>query len=219
VFLRDVLGGDEGPPAFRLAGRAWQVSHVDWKRGRCEVVPAEAGRVPTWMGQPTFLQGRLCAEMKQVLAEESAPAWLGPAAAAELNELRHDYAGLVEAGTTSIEEADDGIWWHTFAGGAVNRLLAEGLDVVGGGRWGAGNLSLRSRHAKSAAQAGELVERLQGLDWDEVAAQVAARVKHSLLSKFQICLPERLETKLIIARTVDVTGTKELLANTRIVLA
>lgn len=218
IFLRDVLE-DDGPPTFRLAGRAWQLSHIDWKRGHCDVIPAESGRVPTWMGQPTFLPGRLCAEMKRILASDSAPGWLGPPARAELTQLRHDYASLVEEGTTSIEQDEDVIYWHTFAGGAVNRLLADGLEAVGARRWSAGNLSLKAGHMESVTEAAHYIELLGALDWDEVAAHGAERMKHTLLSKFQVCLPARLETRMIMERTVDVEGTRALLASSRTVSA
>jgi ATP-dependent Lhr-like helicase len=58
---------------------------------------------------------------------------------------RRSYSGVLEEGTASLEDHPDGVQWHTFVGGAVNRLLAAGLERKTGKKWVAGNLSLRCR--------------------------------------------------------------------------
>ena len=59
--------------------------------------------------------------------------------------MRESYDGLLEEGAAPLEDQPDGVQWHTFAGGAVNRLLAAGLEQKSGKRWVAGNLSLRCK--------------------------------------------------------------------------
>lgn len=215
-FLRDVMSRDEGPAAFRLAGRAWKVTRVDWRRGICRVQPAEQGRVPSWLGQPSFLGGQLCAEMKHALADGELHPWLAPAAAAELDLLREDYEGLVAPASAALEHSDEGATWHTFAGGAINRLLAEGLEEASGRRWIAGNLSLRCPEAKSAAEAADAIDGLRNTDWDAVAVRAATRVSRSVLSKFEPCLPQHLEERLLVSRTVDIDGARRFLASHRV---
>ena len=86
-FLRTVMD-EEGGLCFRLAGRSWQVTQVDWDRGQVQVKPADKGRVPNWLGAPGWLAFEICQEMKRVLAAEDHPPWLSPSARLELSWLR-----------------------------------------------------------------------------------------------------------------------------------
>lgn len=220
TFLRaqgEARGGREGGPlCFRLAGRAWQVREVSFSRGTCQVTPAATGRVPSWLGPPLHLAQGLCAEMKAVLREEAEIPWLSPAAARELAALREGYAGLVEEGEAPLELSGGGVQWHTFGGGAINRLLAAGLDAVGGGRWAPGNLSLRLRDAPGLAAAAAAVEALKEVDWAALAAGEAALGPQEGVSKFAPCLPPELLGKLAVERLFDVEGAARLVRTTRV---
>ena len=195
-----------GPLSFRLAGRAWEVGHVDWSRGVLHVRPAEHGRVPSWLGLPGTLSLELCQVMRDVLVREGTEgAWLSPAAAQELQMLRGSYEGVL-AGGAPLEELPDGVLWHTFAGGAVNRLLAAGLELKSGKRWIAGNLSVRCKDLP-LARAREAVAELAGLGWEQVAADAARGMARGMVSKFQPCLPEDAEDRLLAERLLDLAGT------------
>lgn len=219
LFLRTAMDVGEGPGLFRLAGHAWQVTTIDWRRGIVRVTPATEGRVPTWLGTPSYLSWTLCQEMKRALAATETPRWLKSSAATELSLLREDYAGLVDESVAAIEGFEGTISWHTFAGGAINRLLAAGLEEAGGGKWTAGNLSLRAKDLDSVAAAAEVIAELREIDWVAVAAESVVQGARATVSKFQPCLPERLELKLLIERLVDVAGTREFLSSstTRVV--
>ncbi len=52
------------------------------------------------------------------------------------------------------------------------------------------------------------VARLIEVDWFAIAASTVASGARSTVSKFQSCLPERLETKLLVERLVDVDGAR-----------
>lgn len=135
----------DGPLCFRLVGRSWQVVHADWNRGVLRVEPADHGRVPSWMGQPGHLSMELCQAMMEVLIEGGCEdGVLAAGAQHEIAELRQGYGALLERGTAALESHEDGVRWHTFAGGAVNRLLAVALEGRTGASWVAGNLSLRA---------------------------------------------------------------------------
>lgn len=206
VWMHD---GQKGPLCFRLAGRAWEVvgGGIDWSKGVLQVRPAERGRVPSWVGIPGFLSTVLCQEMMAVLLAETAQeaGWLTPGAARELKDLRDGYEGVLELGTAPLEEQDEGVQWHTFAGGAVNRLLAAGLEKQTGLRWVAGNLSLRCKEIGLAA-AREAVAGLLALDWERVAAEAARGMTRGMVSKFQPCLPEDAEDRLLAERLLDLPG-------------
>ncbi len=207
----------EGPLCFRLAGRAWEVVATEWSRGVLRVRPAKGGRVPTWRGLPGRLSRQLCQAMMEVLSspgEESR--WLTHGAAQELAALRAGYAGLLADGTAPLEAGPDGIQWHTFAGGAVNRLLGAGLEAKTGDRWVAGNLSLRSQDIGLAA-AREGIRGLRELDWESVAMSAVHGMTRGMVSKFQPCLPGAAEDSFLVERLLDLPGTLQFLSDVEVV--
>jgi ATP-dependent Lhr-like helicase len=208
-----------GPLCFRLAGRAWEVAQPDWSKGVLHVRPAEHGRVPSWLGLPGVLSAPLCQAMMDVLLHEKQEAgWLTPAAAQELASMRGSYGGLLEAGTAPLEDQTDGVQWHTFAGGAVNRLLAAGLEARTAKKWVAGNLSVRCKDLPVTA-ASEAIRGLSGLDWESVAAGAARSMARGVLSKFQPCLPLEAEDRLLAERLLDLPGTLRFLGNVKVPMA
>jgi ATP-dependent helicase Lhr and Lhr-like helicase len=206
----------KGPLCFRLSGRAWEVGQIDWGKGVLHVRPAEHGRVPSWLGLPGVLSNALCQGMLDVLLHERQERmWLSPVAAAELAAMRDSYDGLLEEGTAPLEDHPDGVQWHTFAGGAVNRLLAAGLEQRSGKKWVAGNLSLRCKDIAFTA-AGDAIRSLADLSWERVAADAARSMARGMLSKFQPCLPEEAEDRLLSERLLDQPGTLRFLATVKV---
>ena len=59
---------EDGPPVLLLAGRAWRVAHLDWKRRRAYVEPAEDAGRSRWRGEGQFLGRELCGAIRRVLA-------------------------------------------------------------------------------------------------------------------------------------------------------
>lgn len=207
---------NKGPLSFRLSGRAWEVGQVDWSKSVLHVKPAEHGRVPSWLGLPGVLSMHLCQAMMDVLLREGEEAgWLSRTAALELASMRESYGGILEAGTAPLEDHPDGVQWHTFAGGAVNRLLAAGLEAKSGKKWVAGNLSVRCKDLPVTA-AREAIRGLADLNWERVAAGAARDMARGMLSKFQPCLPEDAEDRLLAERLLDHPGTLRFLASVKV---
>ncbi len=92
---------------------------------------------------------------------------------------------------------------------------------MGGGEWTAGNWSLKAKGAGSrdAVRARDAVEALRGLEWGEVAAAATDDPTLEEISKFQICLPEGLERRLVAARTYDAAGAGAFVQAHRVPLA
>jgi ATP-dependent Lhr-like helicase len=199
---------ERGALCFRLAGRAWEAGQIDWGRGLLYVQPAEHGKAPHWLGAPGLLSTSLCQEMRAALQEavQEEGLWLSRAAQVELRALRDSYDGLWDAGEAPLEEHSDGVQWHTFAGGAVNRLLAAGLEEVTKQRWLAGNLSIKAKGVAVVA-ARDALSELRAMPWERVAQRAARVMARSTLSKFQPCLPPEAEDKLVAERLLDVDGT------------
>jgi ATP-dependent Lhr-like helicase len=197
-----------GALCFRLSGRAWQVTRVELGKGVLHVVPAERGRVPNWLGFPGTLSTTLCQAMKEALETAGGEtAWLTRGAALELAALRESYAAILDRESAPLEDSPEGVTWHTFAGGAVNRLLAAGLEELTAKRWVAGNLSLRCSELPGSA-AREAIAGLGALEWDRVAAAAARGMARGVVSKFQPCLPEAAEDRLLAERLLDLAGTR-----------
>ena len=129
--------------------------------------------------------------------------------------MRASYEGLLEEGTAPLEDHPDGVQWHTFAGGAVNRLLAAGLEERTGKKWVAGNLSLRCKDVPVTA-ASDAIRALADLDWESVAAAAARDMARGMLSKFQPCLPEEAEDRLLAERLLDQPATLRFLASVKV---
>jgi ATP-dependent Lhr-like helicase len=202
----------QGPLCFRLAGRAWEVGQIEWSKGILHVRPGEHGRVPNWLGLPGTLSTELCQSIRDVLArgDESDLRWCTPSALRELAELRTSYEGLLEEGATPLESDTDGVTWHTFAGGAVNRLLAAGLQELSGKQWVAGNLSARCK-GMGLVEAKDALRGLASLDWEQTATQAARNMARGMVSKFQPCLPAEAEDQLLAERLLDLDGTTRFL--------
>ena len=198
---------ERGPLCFRLAAQAWQVVRADWAKGVLHVKVAEAGRVPTWLGQPTALSYGLCQEMRAVLVEGGPEAaWLSKPAAADLEATREGYRDVLDGERAPLEDQRDGVQWHTFAGGAANRLLASALEEKTHRRWTAGNLSLKAKDV-GLAEARAALEALRAVpDWHEVASRAAAGQARGLVSRFQPCLPVEAERRLLAERLLDAKG-------------
>ncbi|MSP17151.1 MAG: DEAD/DEAH box helicase [Myxococcales bacterium] len=209
---------NKGPLCFRLSGRAWEVGQIDWSKGVLHVRATEQGRVPNWQGLPVVLSHPLCQAMMNVLLHEDAEqesGWLTHTAATELAAMRESYAGLLEEGTAPLEDQPDGVQWHTFAGGAVNRLLAAGLEQSSGKKWIAGNLSVRCKELPVTA-ASEAIRSLAHVDWARVAADAGRDMARGMLSKFQPCMPEDAEDRLLAERLLDQPGTLRFLGNVKV---
>lgn len=217
-FVRSILGSPGGG-CFRLAGRSWQITEVQWSRAICHVTSAKAGRVPNWLGAPSMMSSELCAEIKRTLAEGSRHDWLSDSASVELEHLRGSYDGLVGEGEAPVEDDGETIRWHTFAGGTVNRLLAAGLTQVGAGEWTAGNWSLKCKTRSEGGEAVEQIRALAGVDFRALAEAESTSDVFEDLSKFQPCLPARMATQLVVERMFDPEGTRRFVAEHRVPLA
>ena len=190
AFFARLATWEEGPFCFRLGNRPWRVTHIDERRGICYVVPAESGRVPSWLGAPNDLSFEVCQEMKAALLDDTDPPWLGAAGLEELADLRAGYDRLLTPDGAPVEVTDDAVSWHTFAGGRANRLLAAALEARGGGRWVVGNLSLKARDAKGGAQVGDAIAAVREIDDWGAEALRAAGVMPAAEAKFDVCLPD-----------------------------
>lgn len=108
--------------AFLLAGQSWKPRVYDERAAVLTVAPSMGGRTIRWSGSKGEYSFSLAREMRALLTEAEPLAFLGPRAAALLQDLRSEYGYL---------ESDRPVGWRkgqqftveTWAGEAVNRAL------------------------------------------------------------------------------------------------
>jgi ATP-dependent Lhr-like helicase len=123
----------EGQPrVLALAGRAWVVTHVDWRRRTVHVAPSEGRGRSRWSGRGGAGLGReLAQSMRAVLLGEDPRVPLSRRGVAALERLRLDRASTVHADGSVLATDGDLSRWSTYAGSAANTSLAAALE--GGG--------------------------------------------------------------------------------------
>jgi ATP-dependent helicase Lhr and Lhr-like helicase len=215
VEARFLAGLDttSGPGSFMLAGRAWEVTTVEWDRGVCIVRPAPKGRTPRWQGEPRHLSYELCQAMRRVLMEDAGdPAW-SQRASAVMTTLRADYTFLDE-GAAPIIEAPERITWWTFAGGGANAILGQMLRHELGEKVVTTNTAIKLEEgaARSGAAFRHVLARWRSEGHPSLDdGRRFAEGSKQRISKFQICLPEPLFAELLVEKSVDLEGARKAL--------
>ncbi|MFI7394711.1 DEAD/DEAH box helicase [Streptomyces tendae] len=193
----------EGPRRLLLAGRSWQVTHIDFRRQRCFVTPVDEGGRARWagFGSERVLSFELARAARDVLLGEDPPVRLTGRAAARLAEAREAHLEAVHPGGTVITRRPDGdIHWWTWAGHRANATLTATMaPVVSPHRAHAHRIRLRDdvtvqEWSHAVAQAREGLT-LPEIDWHAVRGL-----------KFAEALPARLAEATLAARTVDERG-------------
>ncbi|WP_101831128.1 DEAD/DEAH box helicase, partial [Frankia canadensis] len=127
VLLTEVV---EGPRLLLLAGRNWRVTHIDWKRRRCFVEPADRGGRARWLASGDAATSfALARAMRDVLLGADPPVALTRRATRRLAAVRDEHLDVVHPGGTMIARTDDltDVHWWTWAGQRANRTLVASL--------------------------------------------------------------------------------------------
>ncbi|GAA0926831.1 DEAD/DEAH box helicase [Pseudonocardia zijingensis] len=212
TLLADTLGT---PRVLLLAGRAWLVTHVDWKRRRCYVESTDLPGQAKWSGQAGGLSFEITRGMREVLLGTDPPGViLSKRATAMLGQLReHDGNTINCHGTVLHQSADGDVHWWTWAGAAANRTLHASLDIVDP-KQRLGDRVLRLRH---------------GIDLHEAAAQLRESKAADLVDppvnpfalrglKFSAALPESLAVDTVARRLGDKYGASLVLQEDRAII-
>jgi ATP-dependent Lhr-like helicase len=121
---------DGQPRVLALAGRAWVVTHVDWRRRVVFVAPFEGRGRSRWSSSGgAGLSRQLAQSMRAVLLGEEPGVPLSRRGVAALERLRVERAATVNEAGTVITIDDTATRWWTYAGGAANTSLAAALEA------------------------------------------------------------------------------------------
>jgi ATP-dependent Lhr-like helicase len=120
----------DGPRAITLAGRAWQVNHIEWKRHRCYVEPSETRGRMRWFSLPLPLSYEMCQARREVLLGVNPPVRLTGRATDALAALRAERDAHVADGRSVVVRRGNDLMWWTWAGARANATLASALPSV-----------------------------------------------------------------------------------------
>jgi ATP-dependent Lhr-like helicase len=204
---------EPGKLTFTLGARVWNATHIDWDRAVAYVQPVESGQLATWFGQPLLLHRDMCQAICGVLTSKDEDPFWSKRARQTIDAQREGYEFLSQE-ALSLAEVPGGFQLWTFAGGRANQLLAKTLEELLGEKVTSHNLwvSFRERAGKSAVAIRQALERLRAEERpsEADALRLAARCARGRLSKFQPCLPSRLESAYLVSILLDADGASEI---------
>jgi ATP-dependent Lhr-like helicase len=192
---------DAGSPVLLLAGRAWRVNHLDWKRRRAYVEPAEDAGRSRWRGGGQFLGYQLCRAIRHVLAaDDISPHW-SRRAATRIASARAEYLWLAGGEDNVLASSGGEVAWWTFAGGRANAALAHGLAQETGLRVVGDNFAVRFPPHIATVAAGAALRGLLDTDPGGIVPALDDKAIDGL--KFSECLPPDVATRVARARVSD----------------
>lgn len=196
---------DGEPAILSLGGRAWQVTHIDYRHKRAHVVPSEYIGRSRWLGDSQPLSYQMCQAIRRILLGDGPKDEWSRRAAAEIEQALEETNCVAQNGLVIEVEKDKGrtVWW-TFAGLLANSQLA-GAFISCGSR--PDNLSITiSQVIMSAGLRQQLDVKSAGLETTSLGEDD--------LVKFQDCVPAPLLAKMHKSRSTDKQAVDATLAAT-----
>jgi ATP-dependent Lhr-like helicase len=201
----------EGPRIIVLAARAWEVTHVDWKRRRCYVEAAAESTKMRWTGEAAPLSFALCRAARDVAVGDVPEVTISKRATAALGDIRQAHAAVVSSrGTVVARERNDVHWW-TWAGARANATLIAALPSVADETQRMDNFRIR---LQGAGAANKLDEALHRVLWSDVVPAVSPAALGGL--KFAEVLPPRLAVATLAERLADKDAAQIVAAEPRV---
>ena len=188
-FHADARGG---PVILSLAGRSWQVGHIDWDRRTAQVTPADEFGKSRWLGESRPLSNRLCQAVRSVLLDSEARQWWSKRAKDQIGWARENAPAVApDATVVEIDPDRARVTWWTFAGLNANFELAASWP--GTARFDNFSVTLEGRIP---------LDRIQ--EWIRTESLVDPPHLDQLPHwKFHECLPPKLQKDSLLARLHD----------------
>ena len=189
-----------GPVVLLLAGRNWEVSHVDWDRRVAYVkATSEKGR-SRWIGPGIPLGFDLCRAIRRILDDGTLDIELSRRARTKLVEMHQHFSWVDTTATAIVRDTAGASRWWTFAGLRANTMLGE---LIGTHRLPTAreeNLSIRLQDGTGAE---DLKGRLDQVDAEAQEAVFPVTDEAVEALKFSACLPRELAERTLRARNSD----------------
>jgi ATP-dependent Lhr-like helicase len=186
--------------SFTLGAKAWRAVEINWKEATVRVEPIANAALARWQGTPQLLGWELCHAIRDVLASDTIDTEWSQRAQAKLAEIRatHD---LLTDGVQPLVADRYGLRLWTFAGGRANNLIGRVLEAKLGPNVVVDNLYIAFRD-QAALSDGAIRKALTELHAEQRpshndAVRFAESCARGRISKFQPCLPPRLEAEFL----------------------
>ena len=190
----------DGPVVLLLAGRSWEVSHVDWDRRVAYVKATTAQGRSRWLGSGISLRFDLCRAIRRVLHEGTLDVQFSRRARTALDEILKTFSWVDGTGTAIVHHATGATRWWTFAGLRANLTLGELLGTLRVPTSREDNLSIQLREGASV----EVVKRrLEEVTADAPAGALPVTDDAVDSLKFSACLPRDLAVRTLRQRGSD----------------
>lgn len=114
-----------------LAGRNWEVTDVDWRHRRIQVIEHHGTGRSRWSGGAPDISHALARATRDVLLGAEPPVELSRRGEAALEAVRAARSVHVADSGLVVQRLRDGSEWWTFAGSRANNSLVAGLASMG----------------------------------------------------------------------------------------
>ncbi|MDT0212467.1 DEAD/DEAH box helicase [Rothia sp. ARF10] len=197
-----------GPRIIALAGRPWEVTHMDWKRRRAFVEPSDQRGRSRWSGDARAYSFELSDAIRRLLlGSDPVGVDLSDRAHTRLETLREEWSSRVSADSTLLVHDGTRLRWWTFAGARANTVLSAVLAVVSptlveDSAVTNMAVSLRSDATPASISSAMVEARVQfGEGLEGLVPEVSESALRKL--KFAELLPPRLARETLGVRNVD----------------
>ena len=194
-------GREAGPKRIILGGRYWSVQEIDWRQRRVHVIETEEKGRGAWIGSSQGLSFTMARGIQKVLtSSEPSLTWSSRTSTA-MEQLRSDFVFLNPEGHTLATFAEARrTEWHTFAGAAVNEILATHLSAACGLPCQANELAITFNDRTDAHA---ILEKLNQLQTDVIVAGIAFDSDAVESLKYHQTLPPDLQQFVLLQRIVN----------------
>lgn len=206
---------------FILSGKGWIVKRIEHSQREVWVDKAPKGKAPKgkapkWGGfGPHILSYNLCRKIKQVLTDNQNYIYCDPKTIEKLNELRADKQFL-NNGFAPIQITMPNILWWTYAGARINNTLKYSFQKLLNCEVVSNNYFLKFKFEETnTSKIEDIILRMKEKEFwnNEFISSISKMLPKHRLSKFQNCLPEKLQSDLIANEFLDITKTIEFIRN------
>lgn len=195
-----------GAHVLVLAGRSWEIVHVDWPRRVVQVEPTDAPGVARWRGSGQPLGALVARGVREVLAgREACGVDISERAASQLADLREAHPWATLGATTVVRDEHGRVRWWTFAGWKANLQLARLVDPLRTEVAALDDLTIVLDGSATSADVAALVRT--GTPVPDLAPWITAEAVDGL--KFSDCLPPALAVEVVARRLIDPPSVEE----------
>lgn len=214
VGVEVLLDDTRGTRLILLAGRSWQVNHIDWRRRQCSVEQVAGGGKARWVTVAGGLSYEIADGCRSVvLGELPVGVTLSRRATDAVIGLRADLGAVAAPDGPMLERTLGGDWrWWTWAGMRVNRTLAAWLPNLIDPTQRVGDLWLRLHPDLSAGDINGALADARAATGARPLPAVDPDALRGL--KFADALPEDLAVDTAARRMVDAANAERVLRGT-----